>query len=114
MEKITEIEAKNVVYFLRSNKETADLHDRKVIGNKTRGEELFKRYCYGCHGGGSEQGIAPPLNQKFKKQIKGWYIQAMMALGRPGTQMLPKMGGDIVEPTPTQVNDVTSYILERE
>lgn len=113
VENITESEARNVVYFLRSNQETANRHYAKVIGNEIQGQKLYNQDCYGCHGGGDEQGVAPPLNQQFKKQIGGWYLQALMALGRPGTQMLPKMGGDIIELSSTQVNDIAAYILGR-
>ena len=48
-----------------------------------------------------------------RKGDGGWYLQAMMALGRPGTQMLPKMGGEIIELAPTQMNKVAVYILDR-
>jgi mono/diheme cytochrome c family protein len=110
---ISESEARDVVRFLRSNRETADRFYGNVIGNGIKGQKLYSQNCYGCHGDEEKQGIAPPLNQRFTKQIGGWYLQAMMASGRPGTQMLPKMGGDIVELTPAQVNNIAVFILGR-
>ncbi len=90
---------------------------RTVQGQPSRGGELYKQYCIGCHGSEGKGQTGPALgNPAFLSAVTDGFLQATLVRGRPGTAMRAWARGrfGFEELEPRDINDIVAYIRSME
>jgi cbb3-type cytochrome c oxidase subunit III len=90
MANLEDKEIRNIVAFMRSREQMVPeiLHTNTSMGVPSRGKELYRQMCSGCHGRSGEGEHAPALNnQELLNAATNGFFEATIALGRSGTAM---------------------------
>jgi mono/diheme cytochrome c family protein len=89
-EKIPTRDLEHLITFMRSIQDSVPeiIYPGESLGNPSRGQTLFEKYCAECHGYNGEGKKAPALNnQEFLNAGTNGYILATISLGRENTAM---------------------------
>jgi mono/diheme cytochrome c family protein len=79
-------------------------------GSAEKGQAAYEAQCAGCHGERGEGRVGPALALPAVQKAEDEYLYATIALGRPGTTMLPyDLPGNTGLP-PARIADVVAYI----
>lgn len=85
-------------------------HTGPFHGSAPRGKATYEVQCAGCHGERGEGGVGPALALPGLQRASDAYLYRTIAVGRPGTAMLPydlPDGGGLPQGT---IADVVAYI----
>ncbi|MFQ5744660.1 MAG: c-type cytochrome [Acidobacteriota bacterium] len=87
---LRETDIRSIVLFLNS-KPRADTPEflGPFRGSAEEGRATYEVQCAGCHGESGEGGVGPALALPGVQKAGDEYLYATIALGRPGTAMLP-------------------------
>lgn len=112
---LAEREVGDLIAYLRHTASTPQPKPgyRTVQGTYERGEELYARYCVGCHGEEGAGRTGPALrNPAFLDSVTDGFLQATLVQGRPGTAMRSwaRGGYGFAELEPIDINDLVTYI----
>lgn len=83
-------------------------------GDLQKGQALFEKRCFVCHGRGAKGGFAPEIGaKKFKETVDEGFVKATLATGRGTSIMLPIQhitGARTPEQAAQQIADIMAYL----